>query len=51
LVGKVMVVSSLRRRFYTERIVNTWNQLPVEIANLTDHGRFKAALRNHLRLT
>ena len=47
LVGQTAVVSEARRRFFTERIVNAWNQLPAEIANITDHSRFKSAIRKH----
>jgi hypothetical protein len=49
LIGQT-VVSATRRWFFTERIVNTWNQLPAEIANIADHSRFKLAIRKHLQI-
>ncbi len=50
LMGQMSVVSESRRRFYTERIVNPWNKLPAEIADITDHNLFKSAIRKHLQI-
>jgi hypothetical protein len=50
LVGQMSVATATRRWFFTERIVNTWNQLPAEIANITDHARFKSAVRKLLKI-
>ena len=39
----------VRCHFFTERVVNSWNSLPPEIAHILDHARFKWELRNHLQ--
>ena len=38
----------VRVRFFTERVVNSWNSLPTEIADIIDTARFKRELRRHM---
>ncbi len=39
----------VRFHFFTERVVNSWNSLPPEIANVDDHRYFKRALQKHMQ--
>jgi len=41
---------NVRKHFFTERVLNLWNNLPREITQLSTYHQFKVALRIHLNV-
>ena len=47
-LGKVRCRLECRRRFFSVRVVNSWNALPDNVVGAASLNQFKSALHNHL---